>query len=253
MNWPGDFINKIICGDCLEVMRDIPDESVDLIITSPPYNCGKDYEEELSDKEYYDFILPITKEWRRILKLEGRFAINVIFNINRIENDEKSILFPYIQWINALLKIKLKIKEDIIWDQLNSGCETAWGSWKSPSAPHIRHMTERIIVGYKNRWKLEGGGKSDLMESEFMKYTIDKWRFNSETDRKNHPAPFPLELPSRCMKLFSWIGATILDPFVGWGTTALAAKRLNRKFIGIDINPRYCKIAERRLAQEELF
>jgi len=239
----------IYCGDCLEIMPLMEPESVDLVVTSPPYNAGKEYEIAITDLEYKDWISPRLREIKRLLRVSGRIAINVVFNINRITDDHKEVLFPYLQWLNEIVGCGLKLKEDIIWDQLNSGCETAWGSWKSPSAPHIRHMTERIIVAYKEMWPLTSEGISDISETEFMRYTIDKWRISTEHDRK-HPAPFPIDIPSVCIKLFTFQNANILDPFLGSGTTCVAAKNLNRKSIGIEINPKYCEIAVKRLRQE---
>jgi DNA modification methylase len=239
-------VNRIIQGDCLEIMSTFPDCFVDLIVTSPPYNAGKEYENILTEKEYCDFINPIVAEMSRVLKTDGRFAINVVFNINRVEQEGKSVLFPFLSWIDAIRENKLNLKENIIWDQQNSGCETAWGSWKSASAPHIRHMTENILIGYKNQWNKIKKGLSDLTTSEFMKYTLDKWRFSCETNRF-HPAPFPEELAKRCVKLLSFMGDVVLDPFCGAGTTCVVAKKFGRRYIGIDLNRKYCDRAIKRV------
>lgn len=243
--------NRIYQGDASEQLGHIDSNSVDLIVTSPPYNAGKSYEQKLSDNEYLDFILPITKEFKRILKPDGRFCINVCFNINRInvigDPSQNSIHFPFVQWIDAIRLSGLNLKENIIWDQSNSGCETAWGSWRSASAPHIRHMTENILVGYNQQWKKLCKGKSDLTANEFTLWTLDKWRFQTEMNR-THPAPFPEELAKRCIKMFSYIGDLVVDPFMGSGTTCAVAKKFGRGFIGIDLNAGYCKLAQKRIA-----
>lgn len=242
----GFTIEQLILGNCLTELTKIQSESVDLIVTSPPYNAGKEYEGILSEAEYFAFINPIVSEFERVLKPDGRFAINVTFNINRVEEAEKTVLFPFFSWIDALRQNHLHIKENIIWDKLNSGCKTAWGSWKSPSAPHIRHMTENILIGYKKQWKKINQGKTDLTNTEFTLWTLDKWRFCCESNRE-HPAPFPEELAKRCIKLFSYIGDVVLDPFSGSGTTCAVAKKFGRQYIGIDLSAEYTKLAQKRL------
>lgn len=244
-------INRILVGDAYQQLCKIDSDSVDLIVTSPPYNAGKVYEQKLSEQEYYDFINPIVGEFKRILKPDGRFAINVCFNINRInvvgDRTQNSVMYPYLSWTDALRANGLNIKENIVWDQLNSDCDTAWGSWKSASSPHIRHQTEYILVGYNQQWKKQRQGKSDITPSEFTRWTLDKWRFGCERNRQ-HPAPFPEELAKRCIKLFSYIDDLILDPFSGSGTTCAVAKMFGRRYIGIDLDAEYCRYAEKRIA-----
>lgn len=240
--------NVVIHGDAYEQLCTLDSESVDLIVTSPPYNAGKSYEKKLSDSEYYEFIFPIAQQFLRILKPDGRFVINVAFNINRInEGSQNSVHFPFVAWIDAIRNSGLSLKENIIWDQSNSGCDTAWGSWRSASAPHIRHMTENLLIGYKTQWMKINKGKSDLTATEFPIFTLDKWQFGVETNRV-HPAPFPEELAKRCIKLFSYVGDLVVDAFNGSGTTCVVAKKLGRRFIGIDSSLDYCKLAEKRVA-----
>lgn len=169
------------------------------------------------------------------------------FNIHRTDGNNKIILYPFFSWVDSIRLNGLKIKNNIIWDQLNSETETGWGSWKSPSAPHIRNQTENIIVGYKNQWKKLSIGKSDLTAQEFTRWTLDSWKINPERNR-DHPAPYPEELAKRCIKLFSYIDDLVVDPFNGSGTTCVAAKKFGRQFIGIDLNAEYCKYAQKRVA-----
>jgi len=231
-------------------MRKIPAESIDLVITSPPYNVGKEYEDNLTPDEYYNFILSVLKEILRILKPAGRVCWNVPYQMY-----PKSYDAPYSQHyfsMKAIMESGLKFRDNITWNQQVSDNETAWGSWNSPSSPWLRHQTEAIIIAYKGSWKLQKKGKSDLTAGEFMKYILDKWDMQS-AKRAGHPAPFPIELPYRCIKLFSWVSAIVLDPFAGSGTTALACKLLNRNFIGIEVKPKYCKIARNRVYGLEKF
>ena len=240
-------INQIICGDCIEVIKTFPDESIDLVVTSPPYNIGKEYEERiLTNKEYYNLIFESFLSIKRILKKDGRICFNVPFSMNR--RGQIFYIFPIV--LKAFQDSSLNIRDLIIWDQMYSGSNTAWGSWKSPSSPWLRHLTELILLGYKSIWKKEKKGKSDLETKEFMGWTLDKWRFSANTGlRKKHPTAFPEELPIRCIKLFSYIDDIILDPFVGSGTTCVVAQKLGRRWIGIDVSSEYCNIARQRLSE----
>jgi site-specific DNA-methyltransferase (adenine-specific) len=240
--YPDDFINKIICGDCLEVMKEMPDKCMDLVITSPPYNASKEYENDLSPNEWLKFLSNINTQIYRILRAGGRYALNITFDIqNQSLGNMKILPLAFLSLGN------LSLKDLICWNQLNTESDTAWGSWKSASAPHFRHQCEYIIISYKETWH-HGKGISSISSRNFTRWTIDHW--NMCCARKNeHPAPFPQELPARLINLLSFEGELILDPFLGSGTTARAAKDLRRNFIGIEINPDYCKIAEERLAQ----
>lgn len=237
--------NSIINDNYKNVISDWPDNSVDLAITSPPYNVKKEYEEKvLSDEEYYEFLLTFFKNISRILKDKGgRICFNVPFSMNR--KGETFYILPKV--LSAMRESPLKFRDQIVWNQEHSGCATAWGSFNSPSSPWIRHMVEYIVVGFNERWKKDGE-KSDLEKDEFMEYTLDKWDFQADTKWRNkHPATFPEELPYRCIKLFSYVGDIILDPFCGVGTTCAVAKKNNRKYIGIDIVEKYCKTSRERL------
>lgn len=240
--------NQIVQGDAAQELARLDAESVDLYMTSPPYNAGLPYEPVRDENEYRDFIVPVIDQIKRTLKPDGRFCVNVCFSINRItENDEKIVLFPYLTWTDELRKAGLHIKENIVWDQLDPGCRTAWGSFQRASAPHIRKQTEYIIVGYKDQWGKLNYGTSTISSREFTRWTLDLWKINYESDR-SHPAPYPEEIPLRCIKLFSYLGDVVVDPYVGSGTTCAVAKKCGRQYFGIDLNADYCEHSRRRIA-----
>jgi site-specific DNA-methyltransferase (adenine-specific) len=236
------IINNDICDIALKTI--IP--PIDLIITSPPYNAGMPYEQKLTIQDYTTFALKTSIRIYRWLKPDGRFCINVPFCIkHKTENGTQSS-YPYLIWIEELHRAGLQIKDNIIWNQKDHSCNTAWGSFASASAPHIRYTTEMIIVGYKETWQKTIQGKSNIAHEEFTQWTEDMWEIPVETNR-NHPAPYPEELSTRCIKLFSYVGDTILDPFMGSGTTLISAFKNKRKAIGVDISRVYCDYAVNRL------
>jgi len=239
-----DILDNIICGDCRDVLKELPKNSIDLVVTSPPYNVGMEYEEIMPEDDYTEFLTEVFKGIKRVLKPDGRVCWNVPYQMAPKGN----VFSPWYCSVMAMRKAGLKYRDNITWDQCNSDNDTAWGSWCSASAPWLRHMTEAIIVGYKDQWKKLKKGKSDITRDEFLKYVLDLWRMPCASRKKyKHPAPFPEELPYRCIKLFSYIGDVVLDPFVGSGTTAAVAAKTNRHFIGIDIVEEYCLIAEKRV------
>jgi len=240
-------INQVICGDCVEIMKAFPDLSVDLVVTSPPYNLQKEYESRNSEQQYLSFIEEALNQIYRILKLGGRVCWNVPNQI-RLNRDGK-LWSPMIKTANLFEKTNFKFFDIIIWNQKYSDSATAWGSWKSPSAPFIRHQCESILVFYKIKWK-KRGRQSDLGTKEFMQLTKSELWSISPEGKRLHPAPFPEELPRRCIKLFSYIGDVVLDPFVGSGTTLVVAQKLGRKWIGVDIKPEYIEMTKKRLMRE---
>ena len=247
IKWQEDFVNKIIQGDCLDVMKDIPDESCGAIITSPPYNVGVEYEnhnDSMDRKEYENYLI-------------SRFSLG----INKINNGGHLIIQvantgrnPYIHlsgMISYLLKDKIRQVGEIIWNKQNTTNNTAWGSWLSANRPSLRDSHEYILV-----FRKEGDrtGISDITKEEFIESTMGIWKVTPETKSiGNHPAAYPENLINKIIKLFTFKDEIILDPFIGSGTTAICAKKLGRRFIGIDKSQKYCEIAERRLAQEYLF
>jgi len=245
MNNP--FINKIICGDVLETMKKIPDNSVHLAITSPPYNVGKDYDNHNDKMDYQEYLNWLEKVWietKRVLVPGGRFALNIA------PTGIKDFVPIHHDFTNQMRKIGMKFRTEIIWYKQTMLKRTAWGSFKSPANPHIVPSWEYILIFSKNGDRLEGNEKdADITKEEFMKFSDGMWYIPPETQRNGHPAPFPEELIYRLIKFYSYKGNTVLDMFGGTGTVAVVAQKTGRNFIHIDISPEYCKTAESRLAK----
>lgn len=245
-------VNKIYCGDCLEVMKQIPDEFVDLIVTSPPYNFGLDEYDTHTDvknwEEYFHNLRNVFLECRRVLRYGGRICVNVqpLF----------SDYMPTHHIISQQLRdMGLLFKAEIIWEKHNYNCKyTAWGSWKSPSMPYLKYTWEFIEVFCKGDYKKPGRSEDiDITGEEFKEWVNARWEIAPESKMKEfeHPAMFPEEIPYRLIKLFSYVGNIVLDPFNGVGTTSLVARKLNRNYIGIDISEKYCQKARERIAEYE--
>jgi site-specific DNA-methyltransferase (adenine-specific) len=221
--------------------------SVDLVVTSPPYNVDIQYNSHRDDVSYVEY-LEFSEKWLtqcfNFLRDDGRLCLNVPLDKNKGGQQSVGADFTTIA-----KKIGYKYHSTIIWNEGNISRRTAWGSWMSASAPFVIAPVELIIILYKNNWKKTSGSKkSDVTRDEFMNWTNGLWTFNGESKKKiGHPAPFPLELPRRCIKMFSYIGDTVLDPFMGSGTTLIAAGMLGRKVIGVDVDKGYCKLAQKRI------
>jgi len=248
---PEEYVNKILVGDSESVLKDIPDNSVDLIFTSPPYNFGLEYESNVDAyywETYFEKLFNIFKECIRVLKYGGRIAVNI-----------QPLFSDYIPShhiiSNFFISNKLIWKGEILWEKNNYNCKyTAWGSWKSPSNPYLKYTWEFIEIFCKG--DLKKNGKSDdidISADEFKKWVVAKWSIAPERNMKHygHPAMFPEELVERILKLFSYKEDIVLDPFNGVGTTSVVAKRLKRRYVGIDISDEYCKVAEKRIENLE--
>jgi len=226
-------------------------EIADLVITSPPYNIGKAYngnraDDEVSYLQYLRFSRAWLKNCYYWTRPTGRLCVNVSLDKNRNGKQPLSADIP-----TAAMAAGWKYHATIVWNEGNISRRTAWGSWKSASAPHIIAPVETIIVLYKDRWKRDNQGVSDITAEEFKEWVLGVWTFNGESGKRTgHEAPFPRELPRRCMKLLSFPGDTILDPFAGSGTTMLEAVAQGRKSVGIELEPRYCRLALKRLQKE---
>jgi site-specific DNA-methyltransferase (adenine-specific) len=249
-----EYINRIICGDAGRVLQLIPDESVDIIITSPPYNFGHSYARDPHDDTqdwnvYFSTLSAIWGECVRALKPGGRMAVN----IQPLFSD----YIPTHHLISSqLLRLGLLWKAEILWEKNNYNAKyTAWGSWRSPSMPYLKYTWEFIEVFDKMTHKKAGNREDiDISDEEFKEWVFGRWVVPPEIRMKEfgHPAMFPEEIPRRLLKLFSFQHDLVLDPFNGVGTTTLAAWKTNRRFIGIDISSEYCEEALARIRRSGL-
>lgn len=238
-------INKIFCKSS-EQMDEIPDNSVNLMITSPPYNVGKEYDNDLTIGEYKLLLQNVFQETYNKLATGGRACINIA-NIGRK---------PYIPLHSLIIEIMLDIgyfmRGEIIWDKsASAGGSCAWGSWQSASNPVLRDVHEYILVFCKDSFsKNKVKEKKDtITRDDFLNWTKSIWTFPTVSAKKiGHPAPFPIELPHRLINLYSYEGDVILDPFCGSGTTCLAAAKNKRKYIGYEIVKDYVDLANKRLS-----
>ena len=241
--FPQELENTIIQGSS-ESMASIPNNSVHLMITSPPYNVSKDYDLDLSLKEYLKFLQNVFKETFRVLVNGGRACINVA-NIGR------KPYIPLSDYISIMMiELGFNMRGEIIWNKAaGAGVSTAWGSWQSASNPILRDTHEYILVFSKDDYKRERKSKENsITKEQFIEWTKSIWTMNTESAKKiGHPAPFPEELPFRLIQLYSFIDDIILDPFMGSGTTAVSALKSERKFIGYETDKNYIKLAEARL------
>ena len=244
-----NLLNKIYCEDSLDFLKKLPDNCIDIILTSPPYNFGINYNNSNDVNtwhNYFDTLFKIFKECIRVLKDSGRIIVNV-----------QPLFSDYIPThhivSNFFIEQGLIWKGEIIWEKNNYNCKyCTWGSWQSPAAPYLKYSWEFIEIFCKNSLKKVGEKNNiDITPEEFKKFVYAKWSIAPERKMKEykHDAMFPEELVKRCLKLFSYKKDIVLDPFNGVGTTTKVAKELGRKFIGIDIDKTYCSMAEKRLEE----
>lgn len=247
--FPLEYENRILLASS-ENMREIPDHSVHLMVTSPPYNATKAYDEDLTLKEYLQLLRKVFTETYRVLVYGGRACINVA-NLGRK---------PYIPLSDYLSQMMLEIgflmRGEIIWYKgAGAGVSMAWGSWQSATNPVLRDTHEYILIFCKGSFsRPKPAHKADTIGREqFMEWTKSVWLINPESAKKvGHPAPFPVELPYRLIQLYTFSEDIILDPFMGSGSTAIAALKAGRKYIGYEVDPLYVKLAEERIAPYKL-
>jgi DNA modification methylase len=241
----------------------VPNNSVALVVTSPPYFAGKQYEEELdrdgvpsSYGEYLDLLTAVFTECERVLEPGGRIAVNVA-NLGR--KPYRSLSADVIE---ILQKLGFLLRGEVIWQKAEgAGGNCAWGSFKSATNPVLRDVTERVIIASKGRFdrarsvqqrQAEGlPFESTINNDEFLEATLDVWKMPAESAKRvNHPAPFPVALPERLIRLYTFKDDVVLDPFMGSGTTLVAAAKLGRRFLGFDLDPSYVEIARQRVSEE---
>jgi DNA modification methylase len=252
---PDEVVNRFYNGTS-EKMSELPDACVALMVTSPEYHVGKEYENpEQTVGEYLDLLRSVLAETYRVLEDGGRAVVNVA-NLGRK---------PYVQLADLVSQVAVDVgflpRGEIIWVKADgAGGNMAVGSWLSPSAPCLRDLHEYCLVFSKSRWERAIAWKArkarglpweaDITQEEFLRDTLSIWRIQSESAKRiGHPAPFPVELPRRLVKLFTYRDDLVLDPFVGAGATAVAAASTGRRFVGYDIEEKYLEIAERRVAE----
>ena len=248
---PNCYRDKIACADSEEYLINLPDNCVDLIFTSPPYNFGLEYDDDGDDASIWrDYFAKLDKVWDqciRVLKHGGRLVVN----IQPLYSD----YVPAHHFIsNSLTSKGLIWKGEVMWEKNNYNCKyTAWGSWKSPSNPYMKYSWEFVEIFCKGSLKLEGDNKdADIAADDFKKWVYGKWSIAPERKMKEygHPAMFPESLAKRVIQLFSFRGNIVLDPFMGVGTTCVVAKRLGRSYLGVDTSHQYCDKAEERINSE---
>ena len=241
---PREHLNQVFCKSS-EKMDELPDNSIHLMITSPPYNVSKEYDEDLSLNEYLDLLNRVWQETYRVLAPGGRACVNVA-NLGRK---------PYIPLhryiIEGMQEIGFLMRGEIIWNKASSASpSTAWGSWLSAANPVLRDIHEYILIFSKGTFSRKSKGKQNSIRKEdFLEWTKSVWTFPAVSAREiGHPAPFPEELPHRLIQLYTFKDDVVLDPFVGSGSTCLAAIKDDRNYVAYDVDPEYVKLAEKRIA-----
>lgn len=253
-----DDLVTIYCADSTSLAV-LDDATVDLVITSPPYNLDvsyNGYSDDLPYERYLEWVELWSRALLRVARSGGRACVNVPLDSNK--GGKRPV---YADYVRIFLEAGWSYQTTIVWNERNISRRTAWGSWLSPSAPFVTAPVEMIPVFFKDGWRRpKGQRRTDLERDEFLSWTLGTWDSPTESEldegpwdfpgenakKRRHPAPFPLELPRRLMKLYSYLDDVILDPFLGSGTTAVAAKQHHRRCVGVDVDSSYCQIAADR-------
>ena len=267
-----NYINKIINGDCIEVMREMPDSFVDLIVTSPPYGVNINYDvhdDDMDIDQYLDF----TRNWMtqafKVLKDDGRIALNIPYEINRQEKGGRIFLVSEVYQVMKQIGFKFYGIVDLEEDSPHRSKTTAWGSWMSPSSPYIYNPKECVILAYKKhhikkvkgepQWKgvpteieqEDGTFKTKVVyqeedKKEFMELVFGQWKYLNDS-RPLTKATFSMDIPTKAIKILSYKNDIVMDPFNGSGTSCVAAEILDRRWIGIELSPNYTEVARERI------
>ena len=265
-----EHLNRITVGNCIDVMSELPESSVDLLVTSPPYNVGIEYDQhddKMDMNSYWQFTEDWLKESFRVLKDDGRIAVNIPYEVN-VQDRGGRVLFMAEFW--AIMKkvgFKFYGLVDLNEDSPHRSKTTAWGSWMSPSSPYIYNPKECVILAYKNlskkvvkgkpQWepvwveKEDGKLKATYTENEkkeFMSLVYGQWDYFADTKQMTK-ATFSMDIPTKAIKILTYKGDIVLDPFMGSGTSALAAEFLGRHWIGIELSDSYAEVANRRVGE----
>jgi site-specific DNA-methyltransferase (adenine-specific) len=267
-----NFVNKIINGDCIEVMKTMPESTVDLIVTSPPYGVGIEYDTHNDDVDFEEYKI-FSKDWLteayRVLKDDGRIALNIPYEINR--QDKGGRIFMVAELWSIMQKIGYKFYGlvDLNENSPHRSKTTAWGSWMSPSAPYIYNPKECVILAYKKnhikKVKGESQWKSDIVDlqqedgtvkkktvyqdedkKEFMELVYGQWDYFADTKQMTK-ATFSMDIPMKAIKILTYKNDLVLDPFCGSGTSVAAAEILHRRWVGIELSPNYCEVGRERV------
>ena len=240
---PDKNINRIFCKSS-EKMDELPDNSVHLMVTSPPYNVSKEYDDDLNLNEYLNLLNTVWEETYRVLVPGGRACINVA-NLGR-----KPYIPLHSYIIEGMQELGYLMRGEIIWNKASSASpSTAWGSWLSAANPVLRDIHEYILIFSKETFsRIKEDRENTITKGEFLEWTKSVWTFPAVSAKQvGHPAPFPEELPYRLIQLYTFKGDVILDPFAGSGSTCLSAIKNERDYVGYDIDSDYVKLAEKRI------
>jgi site-specific DNA-methyltransferase (adenine-specific) len=246
---------RLLQGDCVRLLEAMHNPGVHLIVTSPPYSLGVDYGQAgYTDDQPYAEYLAWVRAWANVL-LElsapgGRACINIPLDSNK--GGKRAV---YADYLRVMQEVGWTYQTSIVWNEQNISRRTAWGSWLSPSAPFVTAPVEMIAVFHTGPFRRppSDGRRGDITRDEFVAWTLGMWTFAGANPRRvGHPAPFPEELPRRLIKLYSYPGDLVLDPFAGSGTTLVAARKLGRRALGVEINPRFCQLALSNLLSADL-